>query len=134
MHRPPAEVLTCAAAVQGKAAPGQIIAALARLMREPRVDVILIARGGGGNARQRRIVLAVAGVATLVAIWLSRFAFWAAEFPESSLGRSVADGVNTFSDGVVDTFGGLTDAAFRMVSLIEGGRDADWPWTAPSSA
>ena len=44
---PPAEVLTCAAAVQGKAAPGQIIAALARLMREPRVDVILIARGGG---------------------------------------------------------------------------------------
>ncbi|MFD0374189.1 TROVE domain-containing protein, partial [Streptomyces sp. NPDC127112] len=28
------------------------------------------------------------------------------------------------------TFGGLTDAAFRMVSLIEGGRDADWPWAA----
>ncbi|MBT2477795.1 TROVE domain-containing protein [Streptomyces sp. ISL-94] len=25
-------------------------------------------------------------------------------------------------------FGGLTDAAFRMVSLIEGGRNADWPW------
>ncbi|THA35590.1 TROVE domain-containing protein [Streptomyces sp. A1547] len=28
------------------------------------------------------------------------------------------------------TFGGLTDAAFRMVSLLEGGRDADWPWVA----
>ncbi|MFF7295377.1 TROVE domain-containing protein [Streptomyces sp. NPDC008265] len=27
------------------------------------------------------------------------------------------------------TFGGLTDAAFRMVSLIEAGRDARWPWT-----
>lgn len=26
------------------------------------------------------------------------------------------------------TFGGLTDAAFRMVSLIEDGRDANWPW------
>ncbi|MFZ3494365.1 TROVE domain-containing protein [Streptomyces sp. 5.8] len=26
------------------------------------------------------------------------------------------------------TFGGLTDAAFRMVSLIEDGRDARWPW------
>ncbi|MFF4010115.1 TROVE domain-containing protein [Streptomyces sp. NPDC001717] len=25
-------------------------------------------------------------------------------------------------------FGGLTDGAFRMVSLIEAGRDADWPW------
>ncbi|MYW66530.1 TROVE domain-containing protein [Streptomyces sp. SID8379] len=25
-------------------------------------------------------------------------------------------------------FGGLSDAAFRMVSLIEAGRGADWPW------
>ncbi|MFE9775943.1 TROVE domain-containing protein [Streptomyces sp. NPDC005931] len=28
------------------------------------------------------------------------------------------------------TFGGLTDAAFRLVPLIESGRDADWPWAA----
>jgi hypothetical protein len=27
------------------------------------------------------------------------------------------------------TFGGLTDAAFRMVPLLEAGRDCDWPWT-----
>ncbi|QIJ60741.1 TROVE domain-containing protein [Streptomyces sp. JB150] len=27
------------------------------------------------------------------------------------------------------TFGGLTDAAFRMVGLIEAGRAAAWPWT-----
>ncbi|MEU5900531.1 TROVE domain-containing protein [Streptomyces venezuelae] len=26
------------------------------------------------------------------------------------------------------TFGGLTDAAFRMVPLLEAGRDAEWPW------
>jgi len=26
------------------------------------------------------------------------------------------------------TFGGLSDAAFRMVSLLEAGRDARWPW------
>ncbi|MGW1881982.1 TROVE domain-containing protein [Streptomyces sp. NPDC001970] len=26
------------------------------------------------------------------------------------------------------TFGGLTDAAFRMVPLLEAGRDAKWPW------
>ncbi|WP_017625575.1 TROVE domain-containing protein [Nocardiopsis chromatogenes] len=26
------------------------------------------------------------------------------------------------------TFGGLSDAAFRMVPLIEAGRSADWPW------
>ncbi|MFF4448635.1 TROVE domain-containing protein [Streptomyces sp. NPDC001502] len=28
------------------------------------------------------------------------------------------------------TFGGLTDGAFRMVSLIEAGRDAGWPWAS----
>ncbi|MFI0741479.1 TROVE domain-containing protein [Streptomyces sp. NPDC021100] len=28
------------------------------------------------------------------------------------------------------TFGGLTDAAFRMVGLIEAGREAAWPWAA----
>ncbi|MEU6178162.1 TROVE domain-containing protein [Streptomyces coeruleorubidus] len=27
-------------------------------------------------------------------------------------------------------FGGLSDAAFRMVPLIEASRDADWPWAA----
>lgn len=28
------------------------------------------------------------------------------------------------------TFGGLSDAAFRMVPLIEAAGDADWPWSA----
>ncbi|MFD8820881.1 TROVE domain-containing protein [Streptomyces sp. NPDC059605] len=28
------------------------------------------------------------------------------------------------------TFGGLTDAAFRMIGLIEAGHEASWPWTA----
>ncbi|MFJ8633254.1 TROVE domain-containing protein [Streptomyces sp. NPDC093568] len=28
------------------------------------------------------------------------------------------------------TFGGLSDAAFRMVPLLEGARNADWPWVA----
>ncbi|GCB50398.1 TROVE domain-containing protein [Streptomyces sp. NL15-2K] len=32
--------------------------------------------------------------------------------------------------GIRHTFGGLSDAAFRMVPLLEGARDADWPWTA----
>ncbi|MFH9550512.1 TROVE domain-containing protein [Streptomyces sp. NPDC017435] len=31
------------------------------------------------------------------------------------------------------TFGGLSDAAFRMIPLLEAGQDAKWPWTtAPS--
>ncbi|MFB9601554.1 hypothetical protein ACFFTQ_01005 [Streptomyces roseofulvus] len=32
------------------------------------------------------------------------------------------------------TFGGLTDAAFRMVGLVEAGAEAAWPWTAEAAA
>ncbi|MFE4818650.1 TROVE domain-containing protein [Streptomyces sp. NPDC056704] len=31
------------------------------------------------------------------------------------------------------TFGGLTDHAFRMIPLLEAGRDANWPWLARAS-
>lgn len=32
------------------------------------------------------------------------------------------------------TFAGLTDAAFRMIPLIERGRNADWPWLAAGAS
>jgi hypothetical protein len=32
------------------------------------------------------------------------------------------------------TFGGLTDAAFGMIPLLEAGRSAAWPWLAPAAA
>jgi TROVE domain len=32
------------------------------------------------------------------------------------------------------TFGGLTDSAFKMVSLLESGRDARWPWELAAAA
>jgi TROVE domain len=35
--------------------------------------------------------------------------------------------------GARHTFGGLTDSAFRMVPLLESGRDATWPWAEPAS-
>ncbi|WP_405611791.1 TROVE domain-containing protein [Streptomyces sp. NBC_00076] len=31
------------------------------------------------------------------------------------------------------TFGGLSDAAFRMVPLLESARDADWPWMSEAA-
>ncbi|MFI8191328.1 TROVE domain-containing protein [Streptomyces sp. NPDC085946] len=31
------------------------------------------------------------------------------------------------------TFGGLTDHAFRMIPLLEAGRDASWPWEQPTA-
>ncbi len=44
---PLAEVWLAPAAVQGESAPSELIAALERLNRDPRVEVILLARGGG---------------------------------------------------------------------------------------
>jgi exodeoxyribonuclease VII large subunit len=44
---PPVHIVTCAATVQGKAAPRDLIDALVRLQEHPLVDVIVMARGGG---------------------------------------------------------------------------------------
>ncbi len=44
---PAVHVVTCVSLVQGKAAPRQLIDALARLQDHPLVDVIIMARGGG---------------------------------------------------------------------------------------
>lgn len=47
-HRwPLAELVLAPATVQGDQAPGQIVAALRRLAREPDLDVVLVVRGGG---------------------------------------------------------------------------------------
>ena len=35
--------------------------------------------------------------------------------------------------GARHTFGGLSDAAFRMIPLLEAGRNAAWPWQAVAS-
>ena len=37
-------------------------------------------------------------------------------------------GANASGTGTRHTVGGLTDHAFRLVSLMEAGRNADWPW------
>jgi exodeoxyribonuclease VII large subunit len=44
---PPVHVVTCAALVQGAAAPRDLIDALARMQEHALVDVIVVARGGG---------------------------------------------------------------------------------------
>lgn len=76
----------------------------------------LVARGGGGNRRQRQLTLGAAGVVAIVAIWMSRFYPWAAEFPETEAGPWLADRVNTFANWFIDTFGGVTEAIKNGVS------------------
>jgi glycine betaine/proline transport system permease protein len=64
---------------------------------------------GGVDVRLRRLVLAVTGVGVIVAIAMSRYYSWAAEFPENELGAKVADAVDRFVEWFTDTFGGATD-------------------------
>jgi len=74
-----------------------------------------VARGGGGNQKVRRAVLAVGAVGTVVAIYLSRTYKSLAEFTElTSGGRTwnarVVEVVNDVVDWVTDTLGGVTEA------------------------
>jgi glycine betaine/proline transport system permease protein len=107
--------------IGGAFVPGALIVVMAimldRTTTAASLRTELIARGGGGSRRTRRIVLVVAGVAALVAVWLSRFEFWAAEFGDTGAGPWLADRVNDLADVVIDTFGGLTEAIKDGVTL-----------------
>jgi glycine betaine/proline transport system permease protein len=75
------------------------------------------ARAGTENVRRRRIVLAVSGVAVLVAIYLSRIRLGLAEFPERpDLGTPLADGIRSFTDWFVGTFDDATTALKDLVT------------------
>ena len=63
---------------------------------------------GRVNLKLRRIVLAVTGVAAIIAIYLSRTYSSLAEFPESTWGPEVADAVDRFFDWFTDTFRDVT--------------------------
>ena len=65
-----------------------------------------VARGGGGNVRVRRVVLAATGVAALVAVYLSRLQLNLAEFPEYTAGSRVADAADRAMAAIVDLVGG----------------------------
>ena len=67
-----------------------------------------VTRGGGENPGQRLMLIGGGVVATLVAVYVSRYYGWAAEFPESEWGLRTADRVNSLTDWFIDTFGGIT--------------------------
>lgn len=93
----------------------------------------IAARSGAENVRRRRIVLAVSGVGVLLAIYLSRIRQGLAEFPERpDLGTPLADGVRSFTDWFVDTFGDATTALKDLITygLLNPLQSllADSPW------
>lgn len=76
----------------------------------------LIARGGGGNARVRRLVLLVSAVVAGVLVYLSRYYPWAATFEANTLGARLADAINKVADGFINVFGGVTEAFKNLVT------------------
>ena len=77
----------------------------------------IVARGGGLDARLRRVLLVAGAVVALGAVWLSRFSRWAAEWPELSWGQRVAEVADAAMDWVDGTFGSFTDAFKDLVSF-----------------
>jgi len=73
-------------------------------------------RAGGGNRRLRMIVLAAGAVVTGVCVYVSHYYSWAAGFPETEIGNTLADKVQTFSDWVSTTFDGVTNGFKDLVS------------------
>jgi glycine betaine/proline transport system permease protein len=75
-----------------------------------------VARGGGEDPRRRRLVLAALLVPVGVAVWYSRYAIDAAVFPESDLGRSVANTANTWMESVTSALDGVAGSFKDLVS------------------
>jgi glycine betaine/proline transport system permease protein len=127
--------------VGGAFVPGMLIVVMAVMLDRTTTaasEASEKAARGRINMRQRRIVLAVAGVPVLVALWMSRFYPWAAAFPENELGPSVADAVNSFTAWFVDTFSGATEWFKNLITeaLINPMQSllAESPWYVTATA
>ncbi len=91
---------------------------------------------GGGTDTARRAAAAYAGHDRVVIVTDEQAGHDAAEVSEaipersrSTRGTSRATGPGTpRPEAEPAHFGGLTDSAFRLIPLLEAGRDADWPW------
>ncbi len=107
--------------VGGAFVPGMLIVVMAVMLDRTTTaasEASEKAARGGVNVRLRRMVLAATGVAALVAVYISRKYFRAAEFPETSWGPRLADGVDSFFAWFTDTFYGFTQALKDTVSSV----------------
>ena len=96
--------------------PGLLIVAMAIMLDRTTTAASerasVVARGGGLPQRTHRIIVGVGGLLTLVAIWISRQQFWAAEWPDLGWGRAIAK-----ASGAAIT--GFTDAVSPATSAIK---------------
>jgi glycine betaine/proline transport system permease protein len=92
----------------------------------------------GANPVTRRIALVAGGVVALVLVFVSRTYLWAAEFPESTIGPTIARNVQAFSTTMTDDFSTVTTGIkdnFTVVVLNPlQALLADSPWWLAGAA
>ncbi len=100
--------------------PGLLIVAMAIMLdrlttaASERSDVI--ARGGGlPNALHKRILIG-GGVLAVVAVFVSRQQFWAAEFPDLGIGRAIARSADGIVDSIVSTISPVTEGIKNVIT------------------
>ena len=77
-----------------------------------------VARKGGQDPRRRRLLLAVTGAAAVAAVLVSRQSLWAAEFPTSELGRSLASAADDATTWVTDNVSEYTNAFKDQMTVV----------------
>ncbi len=105
--------------VGGAFVPGMLIVLMAIMLDRTTTAASLRAEKaarGGHSPKMRRIILAVGAIGVGVAIYLSRYYSWAAEFPESELGRQTGDKVDSVFTWVTDNFDGVTEGLKDFVT------------------
>jgi glycine betaine/proline transport system permease protein len=107
--------------VGGAFVPGMLIVVMAVMLDRSTTaasEASEKAARGGVNLKLRRIVLAAAVLPVLVAVYVSRQYFWAAEFEDTGWGDSLADRVDSFTEWFTDTFRGATEGFKDFISSV----------------
>jgi glycine betaine/proline transport system permease protein len=107
--------------VGGAFVPGMLIVVMAVMLDRATTaasEASERAARGGIDLKRRRILLAALAVPVVVALWMSRYFTWAAEFPENDLGARIADAVNRFTAWFVDVFGGATEWFKNLITEL----------------
>ncbi len=102
--------------------PGLLIVAMAVMLDRATTAASergeIVARGGGEDPKVRRIILVAGAVAALVAVYLSRYYTWAAEFPENDLARKVSEVADDFVSWFTDTFGPAAEWVKDVITTL----------------
>ncbi len=72
----------------------------------------------GHDPRQRRVMLVATGIAALGLVYLSRTYSALAQFPESSIGPTLAERVQSWTESLTSVLGGVTTAFKNQVSAL----------------